>query len=106
MNESPYKCEFWDVEIRDDGWAIFSTFRVPKEFSKRKEALKELERIETELAKEGVKGWIVGTPIENYPMIKLFDGLGAQEYHCTGEELVFYKEVGNVKHDAGNKRST
>jgi hypothetical protein len=86
--------ESFIAEERDDGWVLIKDF-YPEGFQEKKRALSEYQELMEEITQKGLRGWIGGTEVENYPMIHLFDRLGAKEYHCNGKDIVFFKEAQN-----------
>lgn len=92
--------EYWDVEVRDDGWVFFGEWRVPQNFQARKKILAEFKEFEKKLVRMGFEGWIGGAYLDDYKMMRLIRGVGGKPYHSDGESIAYYKKL---KKENGNE---
>lgn len=86
------KWEWFDIEMRDDGYVFFGDWRVPKSFSARKKILRDFKDLEKMLHKGGFKGWLGGAYIGDWKMMRLIEGVGGKPYSCDGESIFYYKK--------------
>lgn len=91
-----FTCEFWNSNIRKDGWVELTDFNLPKEYGKRKKAVLEIRRCEREMRESGFEGWLAWCRVYDYKMLSLFVGLLARAYYSDGQNMVFFKLVKGV----------